>query len=340
MNKLDEQQETSLEEFAVEAESPDRGPTASRGIILLSGPGSGQYTQSTAEDASPARPRRGGGPKTSRGKEKSSRNALIHGIFAQDTLLDNESRAQYDALLQGYRDDFQPVGTVEDVHVQQLVNLMWRYRRLQQAERAEIQCERKFNSRSVERALQERGEAAILDLSTTGEKYGLLEGRQNPLVLGRVVELLESLEASIELRGFDPENDHAIIDRVFGKKRKCQLRGLYELCRDYSQVASVLEFKEFDLPPDARKEKFLGYLRYEIKNLKREQKTVKALSKEREGLESQSSSVPEPARLDRLLRYGASLQRDFDRCLNQLERMQRMRKGQPAPPTLNVNVSA
>lgn len=43
--------------------------------------------------------------------------------------------------------------------------------------------------------------------------------------------------------------------------------------------------------------------------------------------------------LDLLIRYESSLERAFDRALNQLERLQRIRKGQPVPPTLSVNVS-
>ncbi len=50
-------------------------------------------------------------------------------------------------------------------------------------------------------------------------------------------------------------------------------------------------------------------------------------------------SIPEPQRLDRLLRYEASLERSFDRILNQLERMQRLRRGQPVAPRIDVNVS-
>ena len=49
--------------------------------------------------------------------------------------------------------------------------------------------------------------------------------------------------------------------------------------------------------------------------------------------------VPPQDAMDRLVRYEAHLGREFDRILNQLERVQRMRRGQPAPPTLNVNVS-
>ena len=330
---------TPLEENAVEIESPNEERSeVSAEVTPFRKPDSDQYTKS-GEGTSPARARRGGGPRTSRGKERSGRNALTHGIFAKVALLGEESREQYDALVQGYRDYFHPVGTVEEVHVEELAILQWRYRRLLQAESAEIQSEKKFNSRVVEREQQQRGEAAILELSTTGRKYGLLEGRRNPLILGRVVELLELFKGSIEFRGFDPENDRAVINRVFGEQHECQILHIYGLYRDNSPLSGHPEFKEFDLPPAERQAKFLDCLRDEINCLKRSLKTLKRSSEEREGLESQSSFVPEPARLDRLLRYNASLQRDYDRCLNQLERLQRARKGQPALPTLNVNVS-
>jgi len=50
-----------------------------------------------------------------------------------------------------------------------------------------------------------------------------------------------------------------------------------------------------------------------------------------------SNALPE---WDRLLRYETSLDRAIDRTLNQLERYQRMRLGQPVPPPVNVNVTS
>jgi hypothetical protein len=50
-----------------------------------------------------------------------------------------------------------------------------------------------------------------------------------------------------------------------------------------------------------------------------------------------SEIVPTP--LDLSARYESTLERSFERALNQLERLQRTRKGQALPPTLNVNVS-
>ena len=43
--------------------------------------------------------------------------------------------------------------------------------------------------------------------------------------------------------------------------------------------------------------------------------------------------------LDRVLRYEASLDRSFDRTLNQLERLQRMRLGHAVPPPVKVELS-
>ena len=51
-----------------------------------------------------------------------------------------------------------------------------------------------------------------------------------------------------------------------------------------------------------------------------------------------SEIVPTP--LDLSVRYESTLERAFERALNQLERLQRIRKGQPVSPTLNVQVSS
>ena len=48
----------------------------------------------------------------------------------------------------------------------------------------------------------------------------------------------------------------------------------------------------------------------------------------------------EGLQLDHLLRYEASLERNFDRVLTQLERLHQMRKGQAVPATVNANLSA
>ena len=62
-------------------------------------------------------------------------------------------------------------------------------------------------------------------------------------------------------------------------------------------------------------------------------KGMDADSAKRERLESECAVVPEAPSLDRLLRSRASIERSYDRTLNELLRMQQIRKGQPVPDT-------
>ena len=54
---------------------------------------------------------------------------------------------------------------------------------------------------------------------------------------------------------------------------------------------------------------------------------------------SRASEGPTNEGTERLLRYEAHLSREFDRTLSQLERLQRMRKGQQVLPPIKVEVS-
>lgn len=70
------------------------------------------------------------GPRTPQGKERSKHNALKHGIFSNLPFLRGESKAHFDSLLNGLREDLKPVGTLEEVLVEKLATIFWRYRRL------------------------------------------------------------------------------------------------------------------------------------------------------------------------------------------------------------------
>src|SRR5215470_9943561 len=78
------------------------------------------------------------GPRTTHGKERSKRNALKHGVFSQVALLKGESRSEYNALLNGLRENLQPEGHLEELLVEKLALSAWRHRRLIIAKTAEI----------------------------------------------------------------------------------------------------------------------------------------------------------------------------------------------------------
>jgi hypothetical protein len=70
--------------------------------------------------------------------------------------------------------------------------------------------------------------------------------------------------------------------------------------------------------------------------------TLKRYATERESLgadaEARSFSLPSAEATDKLLRYEAHLDRQFYRAMDQLERLQRQRRGENVPPPLNINL--
>ncbi len=74
------------------------------------------------------------GPKTAQGKAWSRRNALKHGVLASQavltTLEGRAGRKAFEELADGLAQDFAPVGTCEQVLVQQIAACIWRQRRL------------------------------------------------------------------------------------------------------------------------------------------------------------------------------------------------------------------
>jgi hypothetical protein len=93
----------------------------------------------TNKPTTPPSPGMSTGPRTAEGKANASKNAIKHGIFSNAILLKSESRSEYDSLLNGLHEYFKPVGMFEEVLVEKLAVLIWRYRRLVNTETSEIQ---------------------------------------------------------------------------------------------------------------------------------------------------------------------------------------------------------
>lgn len=70
---------------------------------------------------------RKGGPKTEAGKERSRCNSLKHGLTSSTlVVLPEEDVDEYRAVLQGFRDSFQPQDAAEDALVLRLAHTQWR----------------------------------------------------------------------------------------------------------------------------------------------------------------------------------------------------------------------
>jgi len=201
-----------------------------------------QGLQSLIPKVSSARRRKGGGPRTSLGKKRSRLNAIQHGLSAKTVLLEGESSAKFNDLLQGFRDAFQPVGTVEEVLVENLAVSKWRLRRVWLAERAEIQLGKMFHSLTAKREKQDREEASLIETSMDAQAAeavrtrrqlpipGLIAGLGNPVIREKILELLGIQYKAISNRFFCPERDLEIINRIYGFYIQCECRMIYQLC--------------------------------------------------------------------------------------------------------------
>jgi hypothetical protein len=69
------------------------------------------------------------GPKTDEGKATASKNAVKHGLFAAEAVIEGENQADYEAYLDNFLAELQPVGMVETMMAARFVCLSWRLKR-------------------------------------------------------------------------------------------------------------------------------------------------------------------------------------------------------------------
>ena len=82
------------------------------------------------------------GPRTPNGRAVSSRNAITHGLHACDIILKSphftEDSSQYEQLVVSLIDELKPEGVLQEHLVLKIANCLWRYRRVINAETAQI----------------------------------------------------------------------------------------------------------------------------------------------------------------------------------------------------------
>ena len=291
------------------------------------------------------------GPRTLQGKERSKHNALKHGIFSNVMLLANESKTEFDSLLNGLREDFQPDGMIEGVLVEKLATLLWRHRRLIIAEGAEIQGDVK--GLEWDRQTEQFDEAEELEkppppraLPKVGEPEGyvrLIGKIRNPYVLEKCLAGLAKLRSQIAARGFSEDSDLKMLIYIYGPRTYRPVREtIFDSYGTWANTAAAWKKKPQPDGTPTPAECLQNVLRaidaeiLRFQNLQKEYAVVEASRAKQDALRR---DVPDSAGADRLLRYEASIERSFDRTLKQLERIRRARLGLPVPPSVDVNVS-
>jgi hypothetical protein len=98
----------------------------------MSAPASAQIDYSNIERAAinRANSAHSTGPRTDAGKERSSRNAIRHGLTARTAVLPSEDRAAFEQHCRQFFDEYQPATATETHLVQELADTSWRLRRI------------------------------------------------------------------------------------------------------------------------------------------------------------------------------------------------------------------
>jgi hypothetical protein len=283
--------------------------------------------------------KKSGGPRTALGKTRSKYNARKHGIFSKFVVLEGESQEEFDAMWNGLRQDFLPVGTFEESLVEMLADIWWRQRRVLQAEGAAIQLGREF----LEWDERLRQMAEIDNIPPSRHPTGMVRRIANAEALATSLSHLESLRASVARDGLDFERDKLILNSLYGSFSKFPRNDFRISYRHLALTASTPEdirIQRGYLSPQECKKELLELLDEEILSVMHLQEEREAIESRRVELKSLRENVPTSPGLDQLLRYSTTLDRQFDRTLSQLERAQRMRRGQPVAPRIDVNVSS
>src|ERR1700678_2471855 len=79
-------------------------------------------------------PNRATGPRTDAGKQRSSQNALTHGLTSRSPVLPSEDPAAYQLHCRQFFDEYQPSTPTESQLTQELADTAWRQNRIPQLE--------------------------------------------------------------------------------------------------------------------------------------------------------------------------------------------------------------
>jgi hypothetical protein len=167
--------------------------------------------------------RKATGPRTEMGKRKSSSNATKHAIFSKVILLKGESQSKYERLLDELHKALKPVGALEELLVEKLVSIIWRERRIDVSENAEILKRREFfewdQQNRTEDQQNRRGDFLLPNLKeilNPPSLAALIQRINNEDVLKACLRMLSQLKQQIEEYGFKPEDDGKILEAIYG----------------------------------------------------------------------------------------------------------------------------
>jgi hypothetical protein len=263
------------------------------------------------------------GPKTGEGKNTVKWNALKHGLLAKAAVLPQEDRAEYERLWAGLVEDYQPVGILEELHVEEIACTYWRRRRAVRAEGAKIELDMTLVDNKAKSTLTEtyQDEAA----RNIPELWGCSAGLQ------RLSEVFDDMAREIRQDGKLSAESIAWLeadgpwsgDGPWSKNLDA-LRGATKVTDAAKEEARECLLSFID---EIQKE-----VRRQIKVREAQEATLRDTVMARQGILEDSAG-------EAILRYERTMDRKLDMLIARLERLQRRRRSETVAPAIRVDVT-
>jgi hypothetical protein len=258
------------------------------------------------------------GPKTGEGKNKVRWNPLKHGLLAKAVVLPQEDRAEFERLLAELTEYYQPIGRLEELHVEDIAGMYWRRRRALRVETAQIELNMTRAGLNVQSALN--------DIQHAHEMRDINRLCMSAAGLRRLIKVFDDIIREIRQDGQLTEKNIAWL-KADGHWSEEELE---VLCGTRTVTDA------------ARKAAFGSVLEVAAKL----QKFFRGLIKEREAQETAlrdtvmaSAGILEDSTCEAIRRYEGAMNKQLDMAIARLERLQRQRRGQTVQPTSHVDVA-
>ena len=280
------------------------------------------------------------GPQTRGGKRAVRRNALKHGLLAKEVFIqagDGKERiSEFRNLMAQLREDLQPEGVLEEMLVEKIAICYWRLRRALRSEIGEIRKHLDIAQDKYFEALARHAAGAKYSDSWL-HRFGL---RDNSFGISVLLGIVAEFRQEVATLGRLTEAGYGELVKYFGQ----QEGSVANRCLSVAPVApgesSNTEPEGTAETPTKQKNQILQILDEERRRL--EETFYRAEEKEHLELESKLATLNLPSKeaVEKILRYETTIERQLYRAMNQLERLQRMRKGELIPPPMNLEVSS
>lgn len=274
------------------------------------------------------------GPRTLKGKRYSRRNALKHGLFARDLFseftVQSENPKEFESLHAQLREELQPVGRTEELEVEYIAVCWWKRSRLWRHENAEMRA----------------GFAHVAQRASACSPLEMVAPEYKTLLLA-----LENAQEEIKATGEMPQELKAKIlatDPRFWRSVEKEARRIARITDVQYRNKLVKEEKITPALAKVLMEEHPTFkeVRAGLVPLLQSNLAIRCIETEaKQRLESaqnvfyERQAIPNGDALDKILRYAAMIDRDLNRAYDRFERLQRRRKGEPVPPSLNLNLN-